>query len=326
MPPLRGEVGHREEELRILLAQSETSATISFRRLLLMENIFDLGDLNVRDAMRARSAARVLRLEASSEENLAVIRESRFSRYPLLEAGVERPVGIVHVKDVLYAGPGDLRKLARPYATAKEDGALEILLADLQRRRGHMVIVVDAGDQWTGFITLEDIIEEIIGTIEDEFEVEPSPFITDTLTAGRIVLDVEADSLEAAVRSTIEAVPEADLPLPRDQIADAVVERERKMSTYLGRGFAIPHARLEGIEKPVMILGRSSIGVPLSGRADRVHLFFILMTPAKLPRAQARLLARIGGMMDSEYVEERLMKAATPQAILDTIRAGDRVA
>ena len=101
---------------------------------------------------------------------------------------------------------------------------------------------------------------------------------------------------------------------------------ERKMSTYLGRGFAIPHARLEGIEKPLMILGRSSIGVPLPGRADRVHLFFILMTPAKLPRAQARLLARIGGMMDSEYVEERLMKAPTPQAILDTIRAGDRVA
>lgn len=326
IPPAGREKGHTEEELRILLGRSQSSGTISFRRLLLMENVFDLGDLFVRDAMRSRSAARVLRASASWEENLAVLRESRFSRYPLMEEGDERPVGIVHVKDLLYTGPGDLRKLARPYATAREDSPLEVLLADLQRRRSHMVIVVDGAGGWTGIVTFEDIIEEIIGTIEDEFEVDPPLFIADTLTPGRIVLGVEAPSLPEAVRAALAAVPDADLPLPRERIVEAVIERELKMTTYLGRGIAIPHARFDGIERPVMVIARSSRGIPLDHGEERARLLFILMTPVKVPRAQARLLARIGGLMDSEYVVERLMQVATPQEFLDTVRTGDPVA
>jgi mannitol/fructose-specific phosphotransferase system IIA component (Ntr-type) len=95
------------------------------------------------------------------------------------------------------------------------------------------------------------------------------------------------------------------------------------MSTYLGRGLAIPHARLEGIERPVLVFARSEEGVPIAGRDEKAHLAFILLTPSGAPRIQARLLARICSLIDSEYVAEQLRKAETPQIVVEAIRAAE---
>ncbi len=324
------ETQHSEEELRILLAQSQSTGMMSFRRLLILENIFDLGDVKVRDAMRARSAVRVLRSGAPWEENFKVVRDSRFSRFPLVNGG-DMPLGIVHVKDLLYEGPEklaalDLGKIARPYITSPEDAPLENLLSDLQRHRGHLAIVHDAGGRWTGFVTLEDVVEEIIGTIEDEFEVEPPIYLADSLSAGRTVLGIRAASLEEAIERAFAGVPAAELPGPVEKLLKAVLERERAMSTYLGNGLAIPHARVEGMKTPVLILARSEEGVPVKGRDDRAHLLFILLTPAGAPREQVRLLARIASLLDSEYVTERLRRAESPAAVVEAIRAAEPMA
>ncbi len=320
-----------EDELRIVLERSQATGLISFRRLLLFENVFDLGDVRVKDAMRWRDGVKVLRAGAPWEENLKTIRETRFSRYPLVEDGADRPIGKVHVKDVLYAylsgsPPGDLRKLARPLRTTTEDVLLETLLAELQRHRGHVAIVVDKDGKWTGLLTLEDIIEEIIGTVEDEFEVEPPLFLADALTTGRIVLGVQAASLEEGIRIALGRVPAEAIPLPLEKVSAAVIERERTVSTYLGRGLAIPHGRMEGLEKPTLVFARSEEGIPVKGGKERAHLMFILLTPAKATRLQPRLLARIVGLMESEYVWERLHDAPTPEAVLEAIVAGEGVA
>ena len=322
---------HSEAEIRIILARSQSMGMMSFRRLLLIENVLDLGNLKARDAMKPRDAAKVVRTSAPWEENWKVINETRLSRYPLVDGKEDMPLGVIHVKDLLYEGrerlPNvDLRELARPAATTYEDTSLESLLADLQRRRGHLVIVLDKDDRWTGFITLEDIIEEIVGTIEDEFEVEPPLFLADALTTGRIVLDLKASSMDAAVREAIGRVPAAELPASAEKITEAVLERESKMPTYLGRGLAIPHARLEGLAKPFLVFARSDKGIPVTGSVDKARLLFILLSPVGTPKVQARLLTRIGGLMDSEYVEERLTEAKSPQAILEAIKAGDPAA
>jgi CBS domain containing-hemolysin-like protein len=316
------ETDHSEEELRILLSQSQSTGLMSFRRLLLLENIFDLSEVRVRDAMRGRDAVKVLRLGVPWEENFKVIRDSRFSRFPLVDSA-EMPLGIVHIKDLLHEGLAaiDLKKIARPYFTTTEDLPLETLMGEIQRQRGHLAIVRNSEGKWSGIISLEDIIEEIVGSIEDEFEVEPPIYLADALTPDRVVLGIEASSIEEAIGQAFGRVAATHLPLPVEKIVKAVLERERAMSTYLGNGLAIPHARLEGVDKPAILFVRSDSGVPLKGRDDKAHFIFILMTPTGSPRIQVRLLARICGLIGSEYVVERLRRAGSHAEVVEAIRA-----
>jgi CBS domain containing-hemolysin-like protein len=318
---------HSEDELRVILELSQSAGSLSFRQLLLMENVFDLRSVHVRDAMRLRAGVAVLRASAPWAENLAEIRRVRQTRYPLVESD-GKPIGIIHVKDLVLAGPEtmerpDLRALARPFVTVRENASLETLLGDLQRRHRHMAIVVDQRDRWTGLITLEDIIEEIVGTIEDEFVLESPMFLADGLTEGRVVLGVVASSLEDAIREAFARVPPNELPFPAARLAEAVVERERGMPTLLAQGLAAPHARIEQLRDFVLIFARSDPGIPVHGHEDRAHLLFILLTPTRDPRVQLRLLARVAGLLESEYVVDRLRQAESPAQVLEVLRAAD---
>jgi mannitol/fructose-specific phosphotransferase system IIA component (Ntr-type) len=97
------------------------------------------------------------------------------------------------------------------------------------------------------------------------------------------------------------------------------------MSTYLGRGLAVPHARLDGLERPVLAFGRSVAGIPLPDSDERAEIIFLLLTPSRMARIQPRLLADIAGLLDSEYVTDRLRKAPDAQQVIDAIRAAQEV-
>jgi mannitol/fructose-specific phosphotransferase system IIA component (Ntr-type) len=104
-----------------------------------------------------------------------------------------------------------------------------------------------------------------------------------------------------------------------------VIERERGMPTLLASGLAAPHARLD-LRDPVLVFARSDRGVTVPGREERAHLLFILLTPVRNPRAQLKLLARVAGLLDSEYVVDRLREAESPALVLEVIRDADPVA
>jgi len=319
---------HTENEIRIILERSQSSGLMSFRRLLLLENVFDLGGLKVRDAMKPVKAVKVIHRDAPWAENLAVIKESKFSRFPVVAAGQELPFGIIHVKDILYQGLNnqtapDLTPLLRPYWKATENQPLENLLADLQRHRRRVAIIVDARGQWTGFITLEDVIEEIIGSVEDEFEKEPPVFLADTMSTLRMVFDVQAPHIIAAIKQILGRLGPVALPLPREKIERAIIERERDVSTYLGHGVAVPHARFAEVEQPLVIFAQSAAGIPVAGTNEKIHIIFMLLTPQNAPQFQVRLLARICGLMQSEYVVEQLRTTRDPHVLLELIRAAD---
>jgi CBS domain containing-hemolysin-like protein len=320
-----------EEELRLVLAASQGGGEISFRQLLHIENVLDAAGLQVRDAMRTRAEARFLRADASWEENEKVILESRFSRFPVTGPGAEVPDRMVHVKDLYYSARTggslpDLGKVARPVLSVREDAPLQELLTEFQRRRTHLAVVTDGKGAWTGLVTLEDVLEEFMGAVEDEFEKEPAISLADGLSPRRIVLGVEAPSMQHAIRTAIAAVPESELPLPAPRLVAAVLEREARFSTYLGRGLAIPHARIEGLDRPVLLFARSNEGIPLPGRDEKARLLFILLTPAQAAHAQVRLLGRIAGLLDSEYVEKQLYEAKDPGGVLEAIRSGELAA
>ncbi len=108
-----------------------------------------------------------------------MVRETSFSRYPLVEQEKARPMGVLHVKDLFLHADGNapdperLRKLARPCPTLREDLPLDDALTRFQRAYHHFAIVNDARGEWTGIITIEDVLEELVGKIGDEFDVSP---------------------------------------------------------------------------------------------------------------------------------------------------------
>jgi tellurite resistance protein TerC len=261
-------------------------------------------------------------------QNLAIIRASRFTRYPLVTGEAEKPVGFVHLKDLIirpFEGDPDLRKLVRPMLTTGEGTPLEGLLAEMQRRRMHLALVTGAEGRWTGFITLEDVIEELVGTIRDEFEDEEPTRLADSLALERIHLSVSGASPLDAVRAALAHMPPETLPIPADQILKAIEEREHLVSTYLGDGVGMPHARVAGLAKPFMLVLRASEGIPCAGTTEKGKLLFVLLTPAGQPRVHQQLQSVIVTLLnESEFVRERLLTATTAAEVLEVVRTAEQ--
>jgi tellurite resistance protein TerC len=325
----------RRADLKLMFERTERLGLIPFRRLLLIENIIDLGDLAVRDAMRKRSGVRTLRLDLPWEENLRVISQTHYSRYPLLERDGAKPIGVIHVKNIPFGEPTAeitserLKKLARPCLEMREDFPLEDALARFQRRSEQIATVVDSKGQWTGIITIEDVLEELVGKIGDEFDAEraePSISLADALTPGRVILGLRAESMPEAIQQIVVCVPRGELPADPQIIINVVQQREATMSTYLGKGLAVPHGRLGDLDRPLLAFARSDEGIALDSTNERAELIFLLLTPSRMARIQPRLLADIVGLIESDYVADRLREASTPEEVIETIRAGQLVA
>lgn len=321
-----GEV-HSEDELRILLSESQTGGVMSFRRLLFVENVFDLGELRVKDAMRPRSQVRVLQANLPWGANLEQLQKYRFSRYPLIAEGSTEPVGIIHIKDLLLADKDEpnLMLLRRTFISIQEDSLLESLLAEMQRRRIHVALVHDNSGTWTGFLTLEDVIEEIIGTIRDEFEDEEHISLSDALAEDQVFLNIEANNSVEAVRSALSRMEMWRLPVSKDSIVRSIEERERVVETYLGKGLGMPHARVTGLFRPVVFFIRSEKGICYRGNQERAHMLFVLLTPAGQPRIHQRLQATIATIMDeSEFIPDRLRVAESAHEVLEILKTGEQ--
>ena len=325
----------RMADLKPMFERTERLGLIPFRRLLLIENVLDLGALKVRDAMCARSQVRCLGLDVPWEDNLMMMRTARLSRYPLVSGDSALPLGIVHVKDIMLRETSQpmtadqLKQLARPCRTVNEDLPLEEALLRFQRRYDQMGVVFNGQGEWTGIITIEDVLEEIVGRIGDEFDqarTGRSVSLADALSQGRIVLGLRAGSMREAIDEIIAHIPRGELPADPKIIAQIVLEREKAMPTYLGKGLAVPHGRFEHLDRPILAFARSDEGIPIEGSNERAELIFMLLTPSSMVRLQPRLLADIVDLFDSEYVTERLHKADTAEEVIEAIRDGQDVA
>jgi CBS domain containing-hemolysin-like protein len=320
-----------EAEIRLILNRSQQDGMMPFRRLLLLENVFDFGEARVKDEMRPWGKVAALHLDRTWEENRAQILKARYSRFPLVEGTPPRPVGVLHLKDMLNEGvpwpdPVDLRAIMRKTHVTTRDTPLEQLLTDLRRRRVHMALVQDEGGALVGLITLEDILEQLVGAIEDEFERETPLRLGDVLSETRVHMRLTATRDMEAIAEIIQRTPAEELPAPAAAIIEAVQARERSLSTYLGRELAVPHARLVGMERPVVFAARSEAGIRFGEDAgQRATLIFLLLTPAHIPRMQIQLLARIAALCESPYVWERVLSSASPTELMEAIRGSDEM-
>jgi len=166
-----------EEELRLILAESAAGGELSRRERLMMENVLDLEDKVTRQVMVPRRDIVFLSTRRSAEENLNTIAESQYTRFPLCDGDLDRVIGMVHTKDVLGAISGGkplppLTRLGRKLPFFPETMRLDVLLREFQRNRTHVAMVVDEYGTVSGMVTFEDVLEELVGPIQDEFDRE----------------------------------------------------------------------------------------------------------------------------------------------------------
>ncbi len=172
------EVTHTEEELRHILSESAQGGHLSRNERVMIENVLNLEEKTARRIMVPRPDIVYLSLGDSLDENLRKARRAGHTRFPLCEVDLSTVVGMIHVKDLFRAGAAgegsrpDLRKLARVMPTMPESMRLDQLLLEFQKNRVHLAMLVDEYGSLVGMVSLENVLEELVGPIQDEFDKE----------------------------------------------------------------------------------------------------------------------------------------------------------
>ncbi len=193
-----------EDELRQLVSASERHGQIDHVEGSMIGNVFDFADRVAREVMVPRQDMVCLFLDDTLPENMAVVRSSHHTRYPLCMEDKDQVVGTLHVRDLLKLKPGqttfDLRRLMRPIVVIPEAMPVPKALRLMQQRHVQMVLVADEYGGTAGLITMEDLVEEIVGDIQDEHEAQEPPDVQQLPNGsiefdGMVLLDDVAEQL-----------------------------------------------------------------------------------------------------------------------------------
>ena len=193
-PPAGEDQAFSEVELRMLLSRSAEEGEIEQGEREMLYKVFDFADKEVSDVMVPRPEVVALSIDLPPEECLRAAVESPFTRYPVYRGSLDEIIGVLHVRDLFRAahhagGIGSVRldSLVRPAHIVPETKDLAALLHEFRREKEHMAIVVDEYGAMEGIVTLEDLLEEIVGEIEDEFDLPDES--VEQLPDGRIRID-----------------------------------------------------------------------------------------------------------------------------------------
>jgi CBS domain containing-hemolysin-like protein len=176
-PPGAEHEAHSEAELRMLLSSSAEQGEIARGEQEMLYKVFDFADKEVADVMVPRPEVVALSVDLPPAEALEIVLDSPYTRYPVYRDSLDDVVGILHVRDLIKAmhDPDGMRvnleELLRPATMVPETKDLAALLTEFRRTNQHMAVVIDEYGDIEGIVTLEDLLEEIVGEIEDEFDL-----------------------------------------------------------------------------------------------------------------------------------------------------------
>jgi len=179
-----------EEEVRILIKEGGKHGVFEPTEEKILQSVFEFTDMSVKEVMVPDTQMVAVQIDRSPREVLSVIEEEQFSRYPVFGRELNDIRGILYAKDFLTTfakvGQVDIRKTVKPPYFIPETMKISLLLREMQKKRIHMALVVDEYGGVAGLVTMEDLVEEIIGEIRDEHDVE-SPVIQ--LSDGTMLID-----------------------------------------------------------------------------------------------------------------------------------------
>jgi CBS domain containing-hemolysin-like protein len=178
-PASERDLAHSEEELRMILEASQEVGHIDEVEQILMRRALTFGDRAVGDIMVPRTEMAAFPTSLIIKDAIELFVETNHTRYPVYEEDVDNIVGYVHVKDI-YRAPGSatLRRLIRPVGFIAETSSIELALQRFQSTRTPLAIVVDEHGGTAGMVTIQDVVEELIGEVQDEFDLE-APIVED---------------------------------------------------------------------------------------------------------------------------------------------------
>ena len=175
-PATEAEEAHNEEEIRILMEESHKHGYIDKTELTYLDNVFSFSERVTADIMVPRTDMVCMYLDKSFEENMKIALNERMTRYPICNDDKDHIIGFLHIKDILRAlndgQKPDLRTLARPAIAVPDSLPISTLLHTLQKQHSQLAIIIDEYGGTAGMVTIEDILEEIVGDIQDEFDEE----------------------------------------------------------------------------------------------------------------------------------------------------------
>ena len=174
---------HSADELRILVEQSQEVGALERQDAALIEGVFEFSEKNAREVMTPRTAIDALDVDSSMDEAVSLVIEAQRSRYPVYEESIDNIIGLVLAKDllpVLRDPPArfTVQSIMRPIHVVPGSREVEEVLADFKRLKAHMAIVLDEYGGTAGIVTMEDLLEEIVGEILDEYDEPELPVAT----------------------------------------------------------------------------------------------------------------------------------------------------
>jgi len=181
-PVSENEIAHTEEELRIILSESYKSGEINQSEFKYVNKIFEFDNRIAKEVMVPRTEIVSLSKEDTLETFLQVLREEKFTRYPIIDGDKDHIIGLINIKEVMTDIIGNeklsertLENYTRPIIRVIETIPIHDLLVKMQKDRVHMAILMDEYGGTSGLVTVEDILEEIVGEIRDEFDMDEIP-------------------------------------------------------------------------------------------------------------------------------------------------------
>ena len=320
---------HSEYELRMILGESQEYGKISLGRLMMFEHLFDFGKTKVKEIMTPKSSIASISMEKPWDENLKMIKERKLSRYPLIKNSIEEVVGFVHFKDMALTfldcnmscdNPDNLLGMKRPISTISQEITAEKALREFQEKKMHIALVKNSENEITGLLTMEDIVEELTGEIRDEFDNDPPVRLSQIILKEACIFDLQETDRFKAIKTILNKV-ERTLPhFDKEKALKAIMKREMNFSTALGHQTAFPHARLESLTRPVLILAKSENGVNFPSADNKpVKLIFMILTPFNEPTKQLKILAGLSELISNLTLRKRLFSAKDSQQAQDIL-------
>ncbi len=253
------EVFITEEDVKHMVQEGARHGIFDEAERQLIHSVFEFTDTSVREVMVPRSEVHALADTTPLNEALHKLVETGFSRMPVYEGDLDHVIGVVHLKDVLREldkpHPLSLREVAHPALFVPDSMQISDLLRELQARRVHMAIVVNEFGTVVGLVTIEDLLEEIVGEIRDEFDTDEEQPIQEMpdgslLVHGSLPLDELTERYELPFRSTPDYRTVAGLVLARlkrfPKGGEAIVEGPFKMTVVVLDGRRLRKIRIEG--------------------------------------------------------------------------------
>ncbi len=167
-----GERSVTEDEIKMVISAGEEAGVIEQEEREMISSIFEFGDTTVSEVMTPRPDIKAITLDKSLKELRFLIRQVGHSRIPVYEGNVDNIIGVVYTKDLIAKDGNRIKDYIRPVLVVPESKKIDDLMRQMQSARSHLAVAVDEYGITSGIVTLEDLIEEIVGEIHDEFEKE----------------------------------------------------------------------------------------------------------------------------------------------------------